>query len=149
MHDRCTPLVRYRRYLTGSTVPSAARLERLLDPGHGVTLVALAADDRVVATATLVAEGEIGEIALLVEDAWQRRGIGTALLRRLVAHGERAGYAALVAHTHADNTAMLATLRRLGRSGPAPEHDDTVMTVTVPLIPAPVGGHPRTPAASS
>jgi RimJ/RimL family protein N-acetyltransferase len=149
MHDRCTPLTRYRRYLTRSTVPPAARVERMLDPGRGVTLVALGADDRVVATATLVAEGEIGEVALLVEDAWQRRGIGTALLRRLVAHGERAGYAALVAHTHPDNTAMLATLRRLGRSGPAPERDDTVVSMTVPLVPAPVGDQPRTPAAST
>jgi RimJ/RimL family protein N-acetyltransferase len=116
----------------------------MLDPEGGVTLVALAADDRVVATATLVAEGDVGEVGLLVEDAWQRRGIGTALLRRLVAHGERAGYAALVAHTHADNKPMLATLRRLSRSGPAPERDDTLVTVTLPLAPATV----RTPAST-
>jgi ribosomal protein S18 acetylase RimI-like enzyme len=148
MHDRCTPLSRYRRYLAGSTVPPAARLERLLDPARGVTLVALAEEGRVVATATLVAEGAIGEVAVLVEDAWQRRGIGTALLRRLVAHGEQAGHAAVVAHAHADNTAALATLRRLGRRTQVPERDDTVLSVTVPLVPAPVDQH-RTPAASA
>ena len=53
--------------------------------------------------ANLVGEGDLAEVALLVEDAWQRRGLGTALLRRLSALAARVGYAALVAYTSADN----------------------------------------------
>ncbi|GAA4731508.1 GNAT family N-acetyltransferase [Phytohabitans rumicis] len=135
MHERCTPRSRHRRYLAGTSGPSPALLARLIEPARGVTLVALAEDDRVVAVGNLVAEGAIGEIALLVEDAWQRRGVGTALLRRLVAHASRAGYAAVVAHTQADNVGMLATLRRLDRPGPV-DRDGTMLSVTVPLAAA-------------
>ncbi|MCW6008249.1 GNAT family N-acetyltransferase [Micromonospora sp. CPCC 205371] len=112
--------------------PSQSQLARLIDPARGVTLVALADDGRLVAMANLVAEGDLGEVAVLVEDAWQRRGLGTALLRRLVAHGTRAGYAALVAHTYADNRPMMSALRRVGRFGPV-DRDGSLLTVTLPL----------------
>jgi GNAT superfamily N-acetyltransferase len=141
MHERCSPLSRDRRYLGGATGPSAAQLTRMLDPARGVTLVGLTDDGRLVAMGNLVAEGAVAEIALLVEDAWQRRGVGTALLRRLAAHAVRAGQAALVAHVHADNSAMLATLRRLRRPGPI-DRDGSLLSVTVPLEPAPVEAAP-------
>lgn len=144
MHARCSARSRQRRYLGTTRGPSVAQLARLLDPARGVTLVALADGGSPVAMANLVAEGDIAELAVLVEDAWQRRGIGTALLRRLVAHGTRAGYAALVVHTHADNAPMRSALRRLGVSGPV-EHDGDLVTVTLPLAPAP---RPVAPALS-
>lgn len=145
MHARCTPRSRERRYLTATSGPTAAQLARLLEPRRGVTLVALAGDGRLVAMANLVAEGEVAELAVLVEDAWQHRALGTALLRRLVAHGTGAGYAALVAHVHADNAPMLAALRRVGRLGQI-DRDGGLLTVTLLLatvhaeIPAPA--HP-------
>ncbi|SDY45317.1 Ribosomal protein S18 acetylase RimI [Micromonospora pattaloongensis] len=157
LHERCSAGTLHSRYLGGSSAPSRSLLERLLEPAQGVTLLAVLGDERgpVVAMANLVAEGEIGEVALLVEDAWQRRGIGTALLRRLVAHAGWAPYAALIAHTRADNTGMLRTLRRLGRPGPV-DRDGDLVSVTVPLtsppaaVPAPVpppSVSPRTPTA--
>jgi RimJ/RimL family protein N-acetyltransferase len=132
MHDRCSPTSRHRRYLAPTPGPSQAQLARLIDPARGVTLVALADDGRLVAMANLIAEGDLGEVAVLVEDAWQRRGLGTALLRRLAAHGTRAGYAALVAHTHVDNRPMLTALRRVGRFGPL-DRVGSLLTVTLPL----------------
>jgi GNAT superfamily N-acetyltransferase len=132
MHGRCSSRSRQRRYLTATAGPSPSQLARLTDPTRGVTLVALADDGRLVAMANLVAEGDLGEVAVLVEDAWQRRGLGTALLRRLVAHGTRAGYAALVAHTYADNRPMLSALRRLGPFGDV-DRDGALLTVTLPL----------------
>jgi RimJ/RimL family protein N-acetyltransferase len=143
MHERCSPRTRHRRYLAGSGVPSAARLGRLLSPARGMTQVAVTGlsdgqPERVVAVANLVSEGELGEVALIVEDAWQHRGVGTAMLRRLVRHAAAAGYAALVAHTHADNVRMLRTIDRVARSGSV-ERDGSLLTVTVPLVadPAP------------
>jgi GNAT superfamily N-acetyltransferase len=120
MHERCTPATRQRRYLGGTTSPSATQLARLLAPARGATLVAeVDGGDgpRIVAMANLIGEGDVAEVALLVEDGWQRRGLGTALLRRLLGVAARDRYAALVAHTQADNAAMLHTVRGLGRAG--------------------------------
>ena len=88
--------------------------------------------ERVVAMANLVAEGAMAEVALLVEDGWQRRGVGGALIRRLVAYAGRAGHAALVAHAYADNLGLLRVLHRVGRPGPV-ERDGDLITVTLPL----------------
>lgn len=142
MHDRCSARSRRRRYPATDGQPGADRLRHLLDPARGMTLVALLADGapgpvpdcggRVVAMATLVTEGVTGEVAVLVEDAWQRRGLGGALLRRLVSYADGVGYAALVAHTHADDPALRRALDRLRRPGSL-HRDGAMVTVTVPL----------------
>ncbi|NUT34948.1 MAG: GNAT family N-acetyltransferase [Hamadaea sp.] len=138
MHARCSPASLYRRYLAGTRGPSAAQLTRLLEPRRGGTLVATDAQGRIIAFANLVGEGEIAEAAVLVEDSWQRRGIGTALLRRLVSLARPADFAAVLLHTHAENTAMLRTVRRLGDDGalpidPAYDRDGAIVTVTLAL----------------
>ncbi|MGC4787543.1 GNAT family N-acetyltransferase [Micromonospora sp. DT178] len=136
LHEACSAHSRHRRYLGGAAVPPPARLRRLLEPARGVTLLATAGDagatEPVVAMANLLAEGDEAEVALLVRDDWQRRGLGSALLRRLVRHAEQAGYAALVLHVHAENAPMLRTVRRLGRLTPT-ERDGALVTLTVPL----------------
>lgn len=147
MHERCSAATRHRRYLTGSGGPSAAQLARLLDATRMATLVA-AVDERVIAMANLASDGDIAEIALLVEDAWQRRGLGTVLLRRITALAGRAGYAALFAYTQADNTALLRTVRRLGLPSTC-ERDQALLCVTVPLTDLGAAALPRTPARST
>jgi RimJ/RimL family protein N-acetyltransferase len=137
LHARSSAASRQRRYLSGAgRTPADARLRRLLEPAGGVTLLAVRHDPRtgeehVVAMANLIAEGDLAEVALLVEDAWQRRGLGTALLRRLLDRAGRSGLAAVVAHTAADNVAMLRTLRRIG-AGVA-DRDGALVSVTVPV----------------
>lgn len=97
---------------------------------RGFALLALSGD--VVAVARLVGEGVLAEATILVEDAWQRRGIGTALLRRLVTLAADSGYAALTLHTPAENSALLRTLVRLGRPYTV-DRDDALLTITMPL----------------
>ncbi|MFI7544270.1 GNAT family N-acetyltransferase [Actinoplanes sp. NPDC049599] len=150
LHARSSMRSRQLRYLSGMQVPSEARLRRMLEPANGLTLLALhvdpAGEERVVAMANLLTEGDLGEIALLVQDAWQRRGIGTALLRRLTAGAARMNCSALVAHTGADNVAMLRTLRRFGVAGRG-ERDGTLLSLTLPVA----GNRPaneETPATS-
>jgi GNAT superfamily N-acetyltransferase len=150
LHARSSAVSRRRRYLSGGQ-PADTRLRRLLEPVGGVTLLAVhhdpaSGEEHVVAMANLVAEGDLGEVALLVEDAWQRRGIGTALLRRLLAYARRTGFAALVAHTGADNVAMLRTLRRLG-AGPA-DRDGALVSVVMPLAAGRQPAPKETPATS-
>ncbi|MFI7660520.1 GNAT family N-acetyltransferase [Micromonospora parva] len=137
LHEGCSPRSRQRRYLGGASLPQPARLRRVLEPDRGLTLLAttVAADgaaESVVAMANLLGEGDEAEVALLVRDDWQRRGLGTALLRRLARHADAAGYAALVLHVQAENTPMLRTLRRLDRPA-ATERDGTVLSCTVAL----------------
>jgi len=136
LHARSSMRSRQLRYLSGMQVPSDARLRRMFEPANGLTLLALhvdpAGEERVVAMANLLTEGDLGEIALLVQDAWQRRGIGTALLRRLTAAAARMNCSALVAHTGADNVAMLRTLRRFGVADRG-ERDGTLLSLTLPV----------------
>ncbi|RGC70241.1 Acetyltransferase Pat [Micromonospora sp. MW-13] len=144
LHQRCSARTRQRRYLSGAALPTPARLRRLLEPIQGLTLVVTTigsggAAEPVVALANLLAEGDEAEVALLVRDDWQRRGLGSALLRRLVGHAERAGLAALQLHVQAENAPMLRTLARLARPTAA-ERDGSVVTVTVPLAAAAVPG---------
>ncbi|ASW54229.1 GNAT family N-acetyltransferase [Plantactinospora sp. KBS50] len=149
MHDRCSPDSRRRRYLNPDP-PGDRQLHRLLDPPRGAGLVAVADDPagdgtRVVALAGLLADGDLAEAAILVEDAWQRRGIGTALARRLVTHARRDGYAALVGHATAGDEALPRLLRRVAPQART-DRDGQVVTVMLPLaLGAPA---PETPAAA-
>jgi GNAT superfamily N-acetyltransferase len=108
-----------------------ARLPRMLEPAGGRALVAVTGDGRVVGLASLVAEGDLAEVSVVVADAWQRRGIGTVLVRRLLAYAERARFAAVVAHTGAGNVAMLRLLRRLGAVDG--ERDGALISVPLPV----------------
>lgn len=136
MHARSSATTRRRRYLTSDDGPSPAQLARLLDPTRVQTLVAtvpgITSVDPAVAMANLVVEGSLAEVSVVVEDGWQRRGIGTALVRRMFAQAERLDCAAVVAHTGVDNPGLLRTLRRLGHVIPA-QRDGAVASVTVPL----------------
>jgi RimJ/RimL family protein N-acetyltransferase len=143
LHDAADEATLQLRYL-GAGRPSEARLRRMLEPIAGLTLLAETADGEIVAMATLLAEGDLGEVAILVQDDWQRRGLGTALMRRLVSYAERSRFAAVIAHCAADNVAMLRTLRRLGAG--TPERDGSIVTVTLPVPGARSVGE-ETPAA--
>jgi GNAT superfamily N-acetyltransferase len=136
MHDRCSAGSLYRRYLAGSRGPTPAQLARLLAPKRGCALVATDAAGRIVALANLVGEGEVAEAALLVQDSWQRRGVGTALLRRLIALAGPADFAAVMLHTHAENAPMLRTVRRVGDAlggQPTYDRDGAIVTITLAL----------------
>ena len=54
------------------------------------------------------------EIALVVEDAWQGRGLGTALLRALLDRARERGLSRFVAYVLADNQRMLRLVEALG-----------------------------------
>jgi RimJ/RimL family protein N-acetyltransferase len=133
LHERCSPATRYRRYLSAGGGPRPAQLARLLEPAGGFALVV---EDRasgaLVALANLVADGAEAEVGLLVQDDWQRLGLGTALLRRVVALATQIGVEAVHAHTHADNAPMIRTMRRLGLPL-RHETDSGVVTLTAYL----------------
>ena len=59
-------------------------------------------------------ESQRCEIALSVTDAWQRKGVGTALMRRMVEVGKAHGLKGLRADVLAVNSAMIGLLREVG-----------------------------------
>ena len=64
--------------------------------------------------------GEAGgatEIAIVVEDAWQHRGLGTLLLDALLAAAEARGLRRFTADVLADNRPMLRVLTRVAHIG--------------------------------
>ncbi|MDG4766958.1 GNAT family N-acetyltransferase [Solwaraspora sp. WMMD406] len=138
----------------GRSVPATmVRLRRLVHQPRGLLLVAVESGgtgdgDRIVGVGQLVVEGAVGEVALLVEDVWRRRGVGTALLRRLAAHAGRSGQVALVAHVAADDLGILRTLARLRRPGSV-DRDGELMSVTVPLVDRPIDVAAPTPATTT
>ncbi|MGR4880036.1 GNAT family N-acetyltransferase [Streptomyces sp. LARHCF249] len=113
MHDRCSERTLGLRY-HGPVADADAYLGHLLSPRFGRTLAATTASGRLVALGHLLWDGDETEVALLIEDEWQRRGIGSELLRRLIAMAVEAGCDSVYAVTRASNTGMVAAMRGLG-----------------------------------
>jgi len=58
--------------------------------------------------------GAVAEAAVVVEDRWQRRGLGTMLLQRLADYARTHGIDAFQATVHQANTQILRFVRRSG-----------------------------------
>ncbi|OEJ30977.1 GNAT family N-acetyltransferase [Streptomyces subrutilus] len=113
MHDRCSERTLGLRY-HGPVSDADAYLGHLLSPRFGRTLAATTVSGKLVALGHLLWDGDETEIALLIEDEWQRRGIGSELLRRLISMAVEAGCDSVYAVTRASNTGMVAAMRGLG-----------------------------------
>ncbi|GAA2789139.1 GNAT family N-acetyltransferase [Saccharopolyspora taberi] len=134
-HERCSSAARYRRYF--SPGPSGEKgLQRLLTPALGRALLVQAPDGDVIALGNLMYDDDIGELALIVRDDWQRRGVGSALAEKLVEEAAAMGISTLSAHTHVDNTAIARTLRKAGlKLVGAPEPGEWAwMKATAPAV---------------
>ncbi|MDX2681831.1 GNAT family N-acetyltransferase [Streptomyces sp. NY05-11A] len=113
MHERCSARTLGMRY-HGPVGDADRYLNHLLSPRFGQTLAVQTPSGRVVGLGHLLWDGDETEVALLVEDQWQRRGIGAELLGRLVAMAVEAGCESVYAVTQASNTGMVAAMRGLG-----------------------------------
>ncbi|MFD4523881.1 GNAT family N-acetyltransferase [Streptomyces sp. NPDC058470] len=113
MHERCSPHTLRMRY-HGPVGDADRYLNHLLSPRFGRTLTVQTASGRIVGLGHLLWDGDETEIALLVEDDWQRRGIGGELLGRLVTMAVEAGCESVYAVTQSSNTGMVAAMRGLG-----------------------------------
>ncbi|MGW7406532.1 GNAT family N-acetyltransferase [Streptomyces sp. NPDC054833] len=113
MHERCSARTLGMRY-HGPIGDAYRYLNHLLSPRFGRTLAVQTASGRIVGLGHLLWDGDETEVALLVEDEWQQRGIGGELLGRLVAMAVEAGCASVYAVTQASNTGMVTAMRGLG-----------------------------------
>jgi GNAT superfamily N-acetyltransferase len=137
MLRRCSPLTRFQRfhgitdgvsYFTQSLTGAARRAESIYGAwvaGGCVGVGSLHVYDRVRA-----------EIAVLVEDDWQRRGVGSALVAALAGKARQSGLTGLRAEVLTENWFVPPALSRLG-----PTRTSTscgVHTVWVDLAPSPL-----------
>ncbi|MFE0692059.1 GNAT family N-acetyltransferase [Streptomyces xiamenensis] len=151
LHARCSPQTLRERYHGVRDAEEADRLlPHLLSPrfGHGV-----AARDRDGTLAGLGhllwdGEGDEVELALLVPDGRQRRGVGTALLRRLLTLAAGAGYTEIYAVTSpcgSGEHGLSALLRASGLTvGRYPDGETVVLCAPLAARPLPA---PPDPAA--
>jgi RimJ/RimL family protein N-acetyltransferase len=113
---------------------------------HHVALVACVMHDagssRIVGGGRyVVAKPGSAELAFMVIDTWQGRGIGTMLARHLIAIAREAGLTELIAEVLWENTAMRRVFERLGFVT-APERDPDAIHLVLNLT-----GLPQTDAA--
>jgi acetyltransferase len=104
-----------------SAAREAARLGQLGSAHHlsAVAVVWSQGQEQVIAVAELAREpgsADAPEIALVVADAYQREGIGSALCAYLVAAARREGLTALRVMALAENTAVRRMVARSGAS---------------------------------
>lgn len=110
----------YRRFATPVTRPDPAMVARLVTVDYHDRLALVAEiDGEVVGVARYdrlaPRPGQLdeAEAALIVEDAWQGRGLGTRLLWRLTAAARERGVQAFVAVVLGENRPMMGLLRVL------------------------------------
>ena len=102
-------------------------------PNHHVLVAHVDGDPEPAAIARLVRFGGSAEIAFEVADAYQGRGIGSALAQELVGDACAAGIAEVTALVRSDNPAAFAVLRRaLGRVEVRLEGPDMLVWAPLP-----------------
>ncbi|MDQ0379973.1 putative N-acetyltransferase YhbS [Amycolatopsis thermophila] len=124
MHARCSSNTLFARYHTGMSRMPRRWLHRLLVPPRGMSLLAVCGRE-VVGLGQLIPgpAGEIAEVSLLVEDAWQRNGVGTALMARVAEIAAAGGCRRLVAVSLPGRDAIYRTALCAGLAPDPPEEE--------------------------
>ena len=114
MHDRCSDKSLHRRYLSAVGRWREVTLRRLSGGHRGATLVVMSEQGEIVGLGHVFpdpdAQGRAAELAEIIEDAYQGRGIGTRLLRHMLELAGQLGFDEVTATVLAENTDMLRLL---------------------------------------
>ncbi|TVT51773.1 GNAT family N-acetyltransferase [Amycolatopsis rhizosphaerae] len=132
LHGRCSMETLFQRYHTGMRSMPRRWLHRLLVPPRGISLLAICGRE-VVGLGQLIpgASGEIAEISLLVQDAWQRNGVGTALMARLGVIAAARGHRRLMAVSLPGRDSVYRTAIRAGLV-PEPPEEEGLLRISLP-----------------
>ncbi|GAA1396200.1 GNAT family N-acetyltransferase [Catellatospora coxensis] len=138
MHSRFSERTRYLRYFSPYPRIPARDLHRFVNVDHtDREAFVVAAGDRLVAVGRYERLGEQAvdaEVAFVVEDAYQGRGVGSVLLEHLAAAAAEAGITRFVAEVLPENGAMLRVFTDAGYEVTR-RYADGVVTLTFPVAP--------------
>ena len=117
--ERLSAQSRQSRFLYRKPSLSSAELRYFTDVDHHdhEALAALSSDGRGVGVARFIrdrCDSATADVAVTVIDDWQRRGVGTELLRRLVKRAEVEGIRQFTALVADDNAATVGLLAKTG-----------------------------------
>jgi len=123
MHELCTPRTLLERYRAGGSAPNVVAIERALR--RTLAFVACTARGEIVAMAVAGAdpthEDGTAEVGLLVQDDWQRRGVGREMLTHLAGSAYVCGYTQLISYTATSVAAASRLLTVIGRTYSVPD----------------------------
>ncbi len=126
----------YRRFFSPIRLPNETLLKRLVDVDHCEREALIALDDQGIVGVARYGTGPAAshDVAIVVADDWQGRGLGTLLMRRLAHIARLRGIAAFHATMLGDNTRALSLVR-----GMAPHtttrFEDGYIEADIPLRP--------------
>ncbi len=132
LHQRCSAETLYHRYQVPLRMPMTTRMaRRLVMPESGVAVVVQSGLD-LVGHGVLEQTGDRWAFHLLVEDAWQGRGIGSLLVRQGAGRAKALGAERLAFVTAISNDKLLRTVGSAGFAARVERHDGTI-EISVPL----------------
>jgi GNAT superfamily N-acetyltransferase len=135
-HHDLSPESVYLRFFTCHPELDPSELYRFTHVDHRDREAIIAvADGEIVAVARFDRlERTDAEVAFVVADAWQGRGLGSLLFDRIAARARAVGIERIVAATLTHNARMLAIFRDSGLPMTT-HHDGEVVDVTIDLTP--------------
>jgi acetyltransferase len=126
---------RWARFFAPIRELAPAELARLTSGGRGSVVVAETQDGCIVALAEYAAGDDAGscEVALVVADAWQGRGLGRLLMDWLLQSARAAGIERAIVDVLCGNDAMLALARRYDFAAARSPHGSTMRRLVLEL----------------
>ncbi|MDQ3504775.1 MAG: GNAT family N-acetyltransferase [Actinomycetota bacterium] len=137
LHARSSERTRYLRFFGSYPKVSDKDLFRFTNVDHSarVALVVLLGEDIIaVGRYERLDDRDEAEVAFLVEDAHQGRGLGSVLLEHLAAAAQERGVRRFVAEVLAENRRMISTFRDAGYQ-PSRSYDEGVVHLVFDIAP--------------
>ena len=137
---RLSPSSRYFRFMGAVRELTPTMLTRFtqIDYDREMAFVAIGRVDgaeAVVGVSRYVSnpDGTSCEFAAVVDDAWQRRGLGRILMERLIVHAKSRGLTRMIGHILNNNDGMLGLCAKLGFAVERDEEDEGTRRAVLPL----------------
>lgn len=140
MFGRLSSETKFRRFFTAMPKLDKRVLAALTDVDHQrhEAVVALVGDEVVAMASYHVRRDDpaVADVAVLVEDDWQRFGLARRLMRSLTQLARSRGVTAFHADVLADNAKAVGLIRRLARDSARGRLEGGELVYDLPLVPA-------------